>query len=39
MIREGVLEASGRRPDAAFGMHVMSSLAEGGTVFSRPGPP
>lgn len=37
MIREGVLEASGRRPDAAFGMHVMSSLAEGGTVFSRPG--
>ena len=37
MIGEGVLEASGRIPDAAFGMHVMSALADGGTVFSRPG--
>lgn len=38
MIREGVLEASGRRPEAAYGMHVMSALGEGGTFTSRPGP-
>lgn len=37
MIREGILEAAGRRPDAAYGLHVMSSLAEGGTISSRPG--
>lgn len=38
MIREGVLDAAGRRPDAAYGMHVMSGkLAAGGTFLSRPG--
>ncbi|GGC78067.1 amidohydrolase [Tersicoccus solisilvae] len=37
MLREGVLDAAGRRPDAAFGMHVASALAPTGVVFSRPG--
>lgn len=37
MIREGVLDAAGRRADAAYGLHVMSSLADGGTFLSRPG--
>ncbi|MDP9884896.1 hippurate hydrolase [Sinomonas atrocyanea] len=37
MIREGVLEAAGRRPDAAFGMHVFSSMAPHGTFVTRPG--
>ena len=37
MIREGVLDAAGRRADAAYGVHVMSSLADGGTFLSRPG--
>ncbi|NJC23466.1 hippurate hydrolase [Arthrobacter pigmenti] len=35
MIREGVLEAAGRRPDAAYGLHVMSSLLPGGTFASK----
>lgn len=37
MIREGVLDAAGCRPEAAYGLHVMSSLAGGGTFLSRPG--
>ncbi|OMH24851.1 amidohydrolase [Tersicoccus phoenicis] len=37
MIREGVLDAADRRPDAAFGMHVASALAPSGMVFSRAG--
>ncbi|MEH0109702.1 M20 family metallopeptidase [Tersicoccus sp. MR15.9] len=37
MLQEGVLDAAGRRADAAFGLHVMSSMADGGTVLSRPG--
>ncbi|WP_028280467.1 M20 family metallopeptidase [Arthrobacter sp. H5] len=36
MIREGVLEAAGRRPDAAYGLHVISSLLPGGTFASKP---
>lgn len=37
MIREGVLEAAGRRPDAAYGIHVVSSLLPNGVFASRPG--
>jgi amidohydrolase len=37
MIQEGVLDASGRRADSAFGIHVTSALAPCGTVMSRPG--
>lgn len=37
MIREGVLEAAGRRPDAAYGIHVVSSLLPNGLFASRPG--
>lgn len=38
MIAEGVLEAAGRRPDAAWALHVMSGLAPRGQVASRGGP-
>lgn len=38
MLAEGVLDAAGRRPDAAWALHVMSGLAPRGTVTSRPGP-
>ena len=38
MIREGVLDAAGRRPDAAYGLHVVSSLIPTGVVASRGGP-
>ncbi len=38
MIAEGVLDAAGTRPVAAFGLHVMSSLLPGGVCTSRPGP-
>ncbi len=38
MLREGVLEAAGRRPDAAFALHVMSNLTGRGVVATRPGP-
>ena len=38
MIAEGVLEAAGRRPDAAWALHVMSSLAPRGMVAGRGGP-
>ncbi|MEE1622429.1 M20 family metallopeptidase [Zafaria sp. Z1313] len=37
MIAEGVLGAAGPRPRAAFGLHVASALAPGGTLLSRPG--
>ncbi|MDR4533379.1 M20 family metallopeptidase [Glutamicibacter endophyticus] len=37
MLREGVLDAAGRRPTAAYGLHVMSSMADGGSFLSRPG--
>lgn len=37
MIDEGVLDAAGHRPDAAFALHVMSNLTTRGSVASRPG--
>lgn len=37
MIGEGVLDASGRRADAAYGMHVFSSMFPHGQFMSRPG--
>ncbi|MGI8677820.1 MAG: M20 metallopeptidase family protein [Jatrophihabitans sp.] len=38
MIADGVLDAAGRRPDAAFFMHVTSSTLPNGVVGLRPGP-
>ncbi|MDQ1292969.1 MAG: hypothetical protein QG608_850 [Actinomycetota bacterium] len=38
MIAEGVLDVTGERPQAAYALHVMSSLTPRGTVISRPGP-
>jgi amidohydrolase len=37
MIREGVLDAAGRRVDAAYGMHVFSSLEPYGRFCTKPG--
>jgi amidohydrolase len=37
MIAEGVLEAAGKRPVAAYGLHVVSSLLPAGVCTSRPG--
>ncbi len=37
MIDEGVLDAAGRRADAAYGMHVFSSMLPQGRFASRPG--
>lgn len=37
MIREGVLDAAGRRADAAYGMHVFSSLEPYGRFATKPG--
>ncbi|MBG6189470.1 hippurate hydrolase [Arthrobacter sp. CAN_A212] len=37
MIREGVLEAAGRTPDAAYGLHVMSAQQANGRLATRPG--
>jgi hippurate hydrolase len=37
MIREGVLDAAGRRVDAAYGMHVFSSLEPFGQFCTKPG--
>ena len=37
MIREGVLDAAGRRVDAAFGMHVFAGLAPYGQFCTKPG--
>ena len=38
MIAEGVLEAAGRRADAAYGLHVFANMIPRGVVSSRPGP-
>ena len=38
MIEEGVLEASGERPAAAYALHVASSIVPPGTVVTRSGP-
>ena len=38
MIREGLLEAAGRRVDAAYAVHVYSADFPRGTWFGRPGP-
>lgn len=37
MIREGVLDAAGPRVQAAYGMHVFSSLEPHGTFCTKPG--
>ena len=37
MVEEGVLDAAGRRVDAAYGMHVFSSTAPQGLFLTRPG--
>lgn len=37
MIREGVLDAAGRRADAAYGLHVFSAMEPGGRFLTRPG--
>ncbi len=37
MIREGVLDAAGRRADAAYGMHVFSAMLPSTRFASRPG--
>ncbi|HEY2098316.1 MAG TPA: M20 family metallopeptidase [Pseudonocardia sp.] len=37
MIREGVLDAAGRRPDHAYALHVLSQGLPGGVVSGRPG--
>jgi hippurate hydrolase len=38
MIREGLLEAAGRRVDAAYALHVYSAEFPRGMWFGRPGP-
>ncbi len=38
MIDEGVLDAAGERPAAAYALHVMSTLWPQGTFVTRPGP-
>lgn len=38
MIDEGVLDAAGERPIAAYGLHVMSSIMPGGVFLTRRGP-
>jgi hippurate hydrolase len=38
MIEEGVIDAAGVRPVAAYALHVMSNLTPRGMVASRPGP-
>jgi len=38
MIREGLLEAAGRRVDAAYAVHVVSAEHPLGVWFGRPGP-
>jgi hippurate hydrolase len=38
MIEEGVLEAAGRPADAAYGIHVTSSMYHKGVFACRPGP-
>lgn len=38
MLREGVLDAAGAAPDAAYALHVMSARWPRGTFVTRPGP-
>ncbi|MBV9832167.1 MAG: amidohydrolase, partial [Marmoricola sp.] len=38
MLREGVLDAAGRRVDAAYGTHVFSNMVPPHRIASRPGP-
>jgi hippurate hydrolase len=38
MIEEGVLDAAGERPTAAYGLHVMSAQFMAGVITGRPGP-
>jgi amidohydrolase len=38
MIEDGVLDAAGVRPVAAYALHVMSNLTPRGMIASRPGP-
>lgn len=38
MIKEGVLEAAGRRADAAYGLHVMAAGEPHATFYAKPGP-
>jgi len=38
MLAEGLLDVAGRRPEAAYALHVMSNLTGRGTVATRPGP-
>lgn len=38
MLREGVLDAAGSQPDAAYALHVTSSRWPKGTFVTRPGP-
>lgn len=38
MIEDGVLDAAGKRVDAAYGLHVFSGYFPNGTIASRPGP-
>ncbi|HEY5981355.1 MAG TPA: M20 family metallopeptidase [Microlunatus sp.] len=38
MIEQGVLDAAGRRADAAYGLHVFANMLPLGVVGSRPGP-
>ncbi|WP_328701917.1 M20 metallopeptidase family protein [Aestuariimicrobium ganziense] len=37
MLREGILDAAGKRVDAAFALHVFSALERAGTFATRPG--
>jgi hippurate hydrolase len=37
MIKEGILTASGRKADASYGLHVMSSSVPTGTFTTKPG--
>ncbi|WP_211878470.1 M20 metallopeptidase family protein [Pseudarthrobacter albicanus] len=36
MLREGVLDAAGRRPDAAYGLHVQSAVEPNGRFSTKP---
>jgi hippurate hydrolase len=38
MIAEGVLDAAGRRADAAYGLHVFANMLPLGHITTRPGP-
>jgi len=38
MIEEGILDAAGRRADASYALHVMSSTLPAGVFTTRPGP-